>query len=448
MKILFIINNCSVEPLGIMYLSAGLKKEGHIVDVLKYRDQNHLNWNLKMYNPDVVGLSMTTGQHVGLLRIAKEVKECDNKIKVIIGGAHPTYFPEVSKNSYVDYVIRGEADYSFPKFINNLASEVIYTNKIINDKILPENLDDIEFPDRSVIYQYKDYYENGVRNVLTSRGCPFSCNYCYSSAYKRMYKGQKIVRYRSPENIIRECKQIMSSYPTNMFFFADDEFSMDINRLKEIKDLYVKNIKKPFHCQIRIDLLNEERISILKDMGCYSLTFAIESGNEELRKKVLNRNITNKQIIDGCKLLKKNKIRFRAESMIGIPTETWGNVKETINLNQKVNPNYAWVSLYQPYPYTALGDYSKNNGLFDGNIDIINEQFSEDTVLNMPEFDKRRLINLQRLFGIVVSFPVLNIILPLLLRVKNNVFYTKIRNNWKKYCYEKKIFKCRIREEI
>lgn len=430
-----------------MYLSAGLKKEGHVVDVLKYSRYNFLGWYLSIFKPDVVGLSMTTGQHVDLLRIAKEVKEHDSKIKVIIGGSHPTYFPEVSKNDYVDYAVRGEADFSFPKFINNLSSGVAPADKIIDDKTLPENLDDIEFPDRSVIYQYKDYYENGVRNILTSRGCPFACNYCYSSSYKRMYKGQKVVRYRSPENIVKECKQVMSSYPTNMFFFADDEFSMNMDRLKEIKDLYIKNIKLPFHCQIRIDLLNEKRIKILKDMGCYSLTFAIESGNEELRKKILNRNITNKQIIDGCKLLKKNKIKFRAENMIGIPTETWSNVKETINLNIKVNPDYAWVSLYQPYPFTVLGDYSKNNGLFDGNIDIINEQFSEDTVLKMSEFDKRRLINLQRLFGIVISFPVLKIILPLLLRIKNNTFYAKIRNNWKKYCY-KIIFKCRIREEV
>ncbi len=447
-RVLFIINKCSIEPLGIMYLSSGLKKFGHEVDLYKYADRQSLEQYLRWHSPDIVGLSMTTGQHVGLLRIASEVKNCNAGITVVVGGAHPTYFPEVANNPNIDYAIKGEADFSFPEFVNDFPNGISPGVKLIDNKTLPESLDDISFPDRSIVYKYQDYYNNGVRNILTSRGCPYNCSYCYNSSYKKMYKGQKIVRYRSPENIIRECKEVMQMYPTNMFFFADDEFSMNISRLKEIKDLYIKNIKLPFHCQIRIDLLNEERISILKEMGCYSLTFAIESGNEELRKSVLNRNITNGQIIEGCGLLKKNNIKFRAENMIGIPSETWGNVVETLDLNIAVKPDYAWVSLYQPYPFTVLGEYSKKHNLFDGNIDIINEQFSEDTVLNMPQRDKRRLINLQRLFGIIVSFPWLRAFLPIILNVRNNKIYTKIRDYWKKYCYEQKIFMCKIREEI
>ena len=430
-----------------MLLSSNLKRDGHIVDLYKYSSPGELFRLIMRDKPDIVGLSMTTGQHVGLLKIASLVKDFDKRIKVVVGGAHPTYFPEVSQNVNVDYAVRGEADYSFPEFVNNLSIGLYPSNKLVDNGILPDDLDSFPFPDRSIVYQYKDYYDNGVRNVLTSRGCCFNCHYCYNSSYKKMYKGQKLVRYRSPENIIRECKEVMQMYPTNMFFFADDEFSMNISRLKEIKDLYIKNIKLPFHCQIRIDLLNEERITILKEMGCYSLTFAIESGNEELRKKLLNRNITNKQITDGCKLLKKNKIKFRAENMIGLPMETWENVKETIDLNVLVKPDYAWVSLYQPYPFTVLGEYCKKNGLFDGNIDIINEQFSEDTVLKMSSFDKNRLINLQRLFGLVISFPILRDFLFIILRIRNNNVYTRIRDTWKRYCY-KKLFKCYIQGEI
>ena len=427
-----------------MYLSSALKKSGHVVEALKYKDSYSLNWNLQMNRPDFVCFSATTGQHVGLLNIAKEVKQINKNIITVMGGAHPTYFPEVSNNVNIDYAVRGEADISFPQFINDFSKGYIPDSKIIDNKTLPENLDAIEFPDRSIIYRYHEYYYNGVRNVLSSRGCPFNCLYCYNSSYKRMYKGQKIVRYRSPENIIRECQQVKSSYPTNMFFFADDEFSMNIERLKVIKDLYVKNIKLPFHCQIRIDLLNEERIKILKEMGCYSLTFAIESGNEELRKKVLNRNITNQQIMDGCKLLKKNKIKFRAENMIGIPTETWNNVKETIKLNQKVHGIYSWCSLYQPFPYTVLGEYCKKNNLFSGNIDIINEQFSEDTVLNMSEFNKRRLINLQRLFAIFAYFRIPIILISLLVTLPNNKLFYVIRDKFKLFQYVK-LFKTKIK---
>ena len=437
MKFLFIIRDCSIEPLGILYLSSGLKRNGHIVGLYKYKDFKDIISYLDMFKPDIVGLSMTTGQHIKLLEIASIVKNYDKNIKTIVGGAHPTYFPQISDNCDIDYIVRGEADFSLVKLVNDLSKGIFVCNKVIADFILPVDLDSIDFPDREIIYKYPEYYKNKVRNVLTSRGCPFSCSYCYSSAYKELYKGQRIVRYRSPVNIIKECEQIVKNYPVEMFFFADDEFSMDITRLREIRNLYVNRINLPFHCQIRIDLLNEKRISILKNMGCYSLTFAIESGNGRIRRTILNRNISNQQIIEGCKLLKQYKIKFRAENMIGLPYETFKEMVETVELNVKVKPDYAWVSIYQPYPNTVLGEFCKRVGLFNGSLDGVQEKFSEGTVLNMPLKDKNRLVNLQRLFALVVKFKFLIVILDCLLNLPFEKFYTFLREEWKRYSYKK-----------
>lgn len=439
-KILFIIYNCSIEPLGIMYLSSILKKDGHTVDLYKYKSEKQLYSYLDKFNPDVVAFSITTGQHVKLLEIARQVKMHNSKTKVIAGGPHTTYFPEVAKEEYIDYIIRGEADYAFPKLVNDLSSGKAKKKKDQSILSLPAELDDIPFPDRDMAYKYPEFGMNPVKNVMTSRGCPYNCSYCYNSVYRSLYRRQKIVRFRSPQNIIDECRELVKKYPAKMIFFADDEFSMNIERLKKIKDLYIKEIKLPFHCQIRIDFLDEERLKVLKEMGCYSLTFAIESGNEDIRKRILNRDITNKQIINGCRLLSKYGIKFRAENMIGLPNETFDNVLETLDLNIKVKPDYGWVSLYQPYPKTPLGEYCRINGLFDGNNDLIKTNFTEDTVLKMPEEYRNRLLNLQRLFGIIVAFPVLRNFLWILLKPKGKKFYTSLRQMWKKHCYWKRLF--------
>lgn len=439
-RILFIICGGSVEPLGIMYLSSILKEAGYCVDAYKFIDSKKLYLELRGFSPTIVGFSMTTGQHVRLLQVASLVKTFDKKIKTIAGGAHITYFPDTMHNRNIDYIVKGESDFSFKKLVDDLENNVELTSKDCSDLKLPIDLDLIPFPDRSIIYKYSEYGNNTVRNVMTSRGCPFNCSYCYNSVYREMYKGQKIVRYRSPRNIIDECVDIKNKYKTSMFFFADDEFSMNIKRLVEIKNLYVKEVGLPFHCQIRIDLLDEQKVKLLKEMGCYSLTFAIESGNEEIRKKMLNRDVSNKQILDGVKLLKQYKIRFRVENMIGIPDETFDNVLETLDLNIKVRPIYSWVSLYQPYPNTVLGDYCLEKGYFNCSIDLIKTAFTEDTVLYMDDDYKNKIINLQRLFSIIVAFPILRKCLSFLLWQKQLNFYTYMRNKWKMYCYWNRLF--------
>lgn len=436
-RILFIITELSVEPLGLMILSSELKLCGHSIDIHKFKNEQLLRAHLHIFNPDIIAISMTTGGHIKLLEVAREVRKINKNIKIVAGGSHVTYFPDVQKEDCLDYIIRGEADFAFPKLVQDLMYGTVIKKKDCSILALPVDLDTIPFPDRNLVYMFPEFRDNPVRNVMTSRGCPFNCSYCYAGVYRELYKGQNIVRYRSAQNVISECKELVSKYPTKMIFFADDEFSMDIKRLQEMKDLYLKEVNIPFHCQVRIDVLNEERIKILKEMGCYSITFAIECGNEEMRKRILNRNISTQRIIDGAKLLKKYGIKFRAENMIGLPDETFANVLETLNLNIKVKPTYAWVSLYQPFPNTKLGEYCKTQKLFDGNSDVIQAAFTEDTVLLMSEKDKRRIVNMQRLFSLVVAFPVLKYILNVLLNLNITSIYTKYRNIWKKYNYKK-----------
>ena len=429
MKILFLIESFIVEPLGIGYLSSVLKREGYVVDITR----PDVMWkDLSNLKPDIMAISTTTGQHIRYLMLAREIKRCHPEIKIVFGGAHPTYFPEIAEEDCVDFIIRGEGEISFLKLVKAIELGMEQEKPI---EPLIEDLDTIPFPDRELIYKYPENYNNPIKNVFTSRGCPFSCTYCYLSAFRELYKDQRVLRYRSIDNIMAECLELKEKYPTKFIFFADDEFAISNERLQEFSDKYKKEIRIPFHCQLRIDCLTEEKVKTLKEAGCYSITLAIESGNQVTRWVVLDKKITDKQIIKGVELLKKYDLRFRIENIIGLPGELIENALTTLKLNTRCGGTYNWVSLYQPYPKTKLGELCKTMNLFDGKTDGFKGNFFEDTVLAINK--KNEFINLQRLFAVFSFFKVPGWLVKLLISFPKNKIYDIIFKRFKKWRYEK-----------
>ncbi len=433
MKILFLSFPWVIDLLGMGYLSSILKKEGHTVDITR----PDVMWeDILNFKPDIMAISTTTGQHIRYLKLVREVKKHYPKIKIVFGGAHPTYFPEIAKEDCIDYIIRGEGEVSFPKLVKAIEMGQIEERRI---EPLIQDLDTIPFPDRELIYKYPENYNNPIKNVFTSRGCPFSCTYCYLSAFRELYKDQHILRYRSIDNIMAECLELKEKYPTKFIFFADDEFAVSGKRLEEFVDKYREEIKLPFHCQLRIDCLTEEKVKMLKEAGCYSITFAIESGNQVTRWVVLDKKITDKQIIKGVELLKKYDLRFRIENIIGLPGELIENALYTLKLNTRCGGTYNWVSLYQPYPKTKLGELCKTMDLFDGKTDGFKGDFFEDTVLAINKKDK--FINLQRLFAVFSFFKIPGWLVKLLISFPKNKGYDTIFKVFKKWKY-KKLYGC------
>jgi radical SAM superfamily enzyme YgiQ (UPF0313 family) len=398
MRILFITDPFQVESLGIAYLASVLKKKGHDVDLIK---TDVLNFeDIKKFYPHIIAFSVTTGKHRHYLEIARNIKSVLPVLSVF-GGAHPTYFPEFVNERGVDVIVRGEAEKSFVEFLDDWQLRRKF-KRIVNFRTLEENIDRIPFPDREFLYKYPENRNNPIKNVITSRGCHFNCHYCYNSLYRSFYQSQNWVRYRSPENVIEECLGL-KKYPTRFIFFQDDEFLTNPNFF-ELLSLYKEKVKIPFHCQIRIELLTEEKASALKEAGCSGVTFAVECGNYYLRKNLLNRPMTDEQILKGVELLKKYKLKIRTENMLGLPGESLSQMLETLDLNIKIKPLIAWASIFQPYPRLPLSNYAYKNEFWDGRDDF-KENFFENTVLNFTA--KKQLRNLQRYFALIVNYPFL-----------------------------------------
>lgn len=438
MNILFIIEPYIIDPLGVAYLSAALKKDGHKVKLMRTVDIHTSFKDVLKYRPDVLAYSVYTGRQMFYLKLNKQIRDIlklHGQVPIsAFGGPHPTFFSDIVEDPFVDVVCQGEFDLLISDVFSRLRNSEVLPS-IIKPDANPQNLDLLPFPDRGLIYQFPDNRDNPIKNIMTSRGCPFACPYCYNSVINAMFKG-KSVRYRSVDSIIEETESLVKDYPqTKYIFFVDDEFIGNASRLAEFSEQWIKKVSLPFHAQLRIDFLTKEKLFLLKAAGCTSITFAIETGNENKRYSLLKRKISNETIINAAQMLHKHGVLFRTENMLALPNETVAEALETLDLNIKCKPTMGWSSLFQPYPKTALGDVAIKQGLFDENLEDIPSTFFEKTVLKIPEYQKRRFENLQRLFGFLCTFSFLRFSVRLLILMPRNALYDFIYSWHKKWRY-------------
>lgn len=442
MKICFVIKPYIIDPLGIAYLSSYLKYAGHKVEL--FLADETLKESVLNYDPDIVGYSVTTGDHVYYRNLNLEIRSwLSHKILSVFGGAHPTFYPEFSLEPGVDVCVRGEgfeAMVDIADSISNGKLDASIPNIVINAQANPLrpllNKDTLLEPDRELIYQFPKNYHNPIKNIMCSFGCIFSCSYCYNAQLKKMYGGMKVQR-RSVDSVIAEVKTLQK-YPLELIFFQDDIFPM--YNAQWLAEFCVKyNMGIPFHIQTRVEFISDAAIKKLKTIGLHGVTFAIEAGNEEIRKNILKRSMTNEQILDAAEILHKYDVRFRTENMIGYPYETWDTVKETLELNIKCNPEIAWASLYQPYPGTELGDLCIKNELFTGNFNKLDSTFFKSYQLDVP--DKKKFIRIQKLFSLIVAYPFLMKFIDLISVLPFDYLYYKLYKAFKNYLYSHKLYR-------
>lgn len=432
-------------PLGILYLSAAIKKAGHEVFICEPNREDVFK-KVSSIKPMIIGYSLRTGFHRHYLDLNKRLKERFDFFS-IFGGPHATFFPEMIQEEGVDAVALGECEGAAVDLIRNLENNnpYIQTNNfwfktkegIFKNSLRPleQNLDNLNFPDRILLDDYQEVRFSRIHNFIASRGCPFDCSYCFNHKLKELYAGQQYVRRRSVDNLLAEIKVIKQRYNLERIHFEDDSFNLNKPWLREFTSKY---FKIPFKCNLRTDLVDEETVSLLKEANCISVTFAIESGNDRIRNEILNRNTSREQIIDCARLLKKYKIKFITENILANPTSVLSDDIETLDLNITCQPDYPTVSFLQPYPSTKVFNISVSHNQFKaGNIDNLNS-FFESLPLNIPQKIERN--NLQKIFALVVAFPFLRKHINFLIsRRILTPFYSFLYNLWRPYCLAFKI---------
>lgn len=343
-----------IMPLSVLALAAYLREHGMDVEVLDTRLNDYEDVDFSRYL--LVGLSVTFGERVRVAyEISKYIKKKLPQMIIVWGGQLPSFSPEVVCGSgLVDIVVRNEGEETLLKLAKCLS-----TGKSL-DKVrgvtLKKNGKIISNPDRPFldmnalplpaydlidVKQYTEQKDGSNRiSMETSRGCPHNCTYCFSP---QMYKCTW--RAKNAGNVVKEIKQLISRFSVNNFFFWDSNFFVDKKRVLGIcKNIRKSGIKIRWSAYARADYISkytDNEMLLMKQGGLCFLSLGAESGSQHILDS-LNKNLKVDDIKIAVSKCAKHGIGCSFSFMVGMPNETFDDIKQTIRFCdelEKINPS-------------------------------------------------------------------------------------------------------------
>jgi anaerobic magnesium-protoporphyrin IX monomethyl ester cyclase len=459
MRVLFVTQQIDYEPQGIMHLSSALKAAGHQVElaVAAHHDPAAV---AREFQPDVAAYSVITGSQRYYLQVNRQLKAAVPDLFSVFGGPHPTFFPEMVGEEGVDGICRGEGEEALvdlvaaledggPTAVLELDNWSFRRNgQRIYNPVRPyaEDLDSLPFPDRALVYERDPIVARSkIKHFLTGRGCPYNCTYCFNHALSELYRGKgKRFRQRSVGNVIEEIRWVRDHYPLEFVVFVDDTFVLSNEWLAEFAQEYPRAIGLPFFCNTRANLVTEEQVRLLDEAGCHSVSMGIETGNDRIRNELLKRRMSRAQILEAARLLREGGLHFTTTNMIGLPTSTLEHDLQTLELNVQARPSYAHVFIFQPYPRTELGEFTREHGWMVGTFDDIGEVAWDHSVLKFDDAHKRGLAVLQRFFAIGVEWPWTVALIKRLMSVPDNPIFFLLNKLWKGWAIKNRVHPVRL----
>jgi len=428
MKIAFIysLEDCQsiLKPLqswsdiqfGISYISSILKTNGHQTQLivlgsnnLWQKSVNLLRTYIETFSPHIICASAVASQYSFIKKMASLIKREWPDKYLIIGGVHATLNPsEVIKDSF-DAVCIGEGEYPMIELCRQIEAGIVphgipnlwlksYDGEVERNPTRPfmQDLDTLPFPDRAIWAPWMKEQPGAELAVLLGRGCPFGCTYCCNHVLKKIATG-KYVRFRSPENIIKEIELLHELHPeqTKIYFEVESIALSKVWLFELCKQLECFNAKIgkriSYGCNFRISPESkDERIFFaLQKANFHKINIGLESGSERVRRVVLKRNYSNMDFLDVTNMARKFGLSVFVFNIIGLPGETYDEYLQTVRLNRQCQPDMHYTGIFFPYPGTELYDICVRNGLMERAIDFRLER--RHPVIDSPNFTKRQV---------------------------------------------------------
>jgi anaerobic magnesium-protoporphyrin IX monomethyl ester cyclase len=368
---IYYILRLKTPPLGLAYVAAVLKQANHQVKIIDLNVESVDYQTLPYSDFDLVGISVDTTRYPIALKIAEAVKR--QKRMVVAGGQHVTFFDsETLSTGLFDFVVRGEGEYTMLDLVQHIEEgdsfqevegiSYLSDGELIRTPSRPliEDLDSLPFPARDLLpLQNYTVTLKGrfMTPALTSRGCPFNCDFCSAS----QFFGRKW-RTRSIENVMEELKLLYKNYGYRAVAFFDDHFTLNSNRMVEFCENILKNNWDLYWWAFsRVDSVvkNEELVELMAKAGLKQVFIGFESGSQEVLDSY-GKNLDAHDSFKAMEILKRYKISVWASFVIGALNETKKMIKQTIKFANRLNPHYIQFGILTPYPGTVLYEKVKN----------------------------------------------------------------------------------------
>ena len=396
-------------PVPLIYLAAVLRDAGYNPTILdlsilptevgKSPDEislGILEQYIQKHTPALIGFNCFVSQHFPFISIAAQyIRNIAPEIHITVGGSHPTLFAEDILNNCpeIDSIVLGEGEEQIvalakaieKRKMSDLVSVQAITYRVdgrvvSNPRI--SYISDLDALPKSAwdLIKLEDYYSDhtGWHNpknmniqlsipILTSRSCPFNCNFC--ACHKTM---GRTFRMRSPEKIVDEIEHLNKEYGMNYFGFIDDNVNLDKQHIIGICDQIIQrklDIQFEPTCGLYLGQVDEDVAYSLGKAGCVFARLPVEHGNDYIRNTVIGKYLPREQIFRAKRLLKENGMRVSTMSIMGFPEDTSATLQDTYDLLMELNADLNYVFNLIPFPGTRLFEQARSEGLLLGHFD-------------------------------------------------------------------------------
>jgi anaerobic magnesium-protoporphyrin IX monomethyl ester cyclase len=400
-------------PVPLIHLAAVLRGAGYIPTILdlsttplemdKSPDESSLSiieWHIQKFNPAMIGFNCFVSQHLPfIIKAAHHIRNIAPDIHITVGGAHPSLFAEeiLSHCPDINSVILGEGEEQIVALAKAIEKQKMSEIESIQAIAFRVKGKVVSTPRRNFItdldslpeaawdlIRLEDYLSDhtGWHNpknmdiqlsipILTSRSCPFKCNFC--ACYRTM---GRTFRMRSPVKVVDEIEHLNKEYGMNYFGFIDDNVNLNKDHVIDICNQIIKrklNIQFEPTCGLYLGRVDEDIAYALGKAGCVFARLPIEHGNDYMRNTVIGKNLTREQIFRAKKLLKDNGMRVSTMSIMGFPEDTTQTLQDTYDLLIELKADLNYIFNLIPFPGTKVFEQAKEEGL-------LLSTFSEDQI--------------------------------------------------------------------
>jgi anaerobic magnesium-protoporphyrin IX monomethyl ester cyclase len=368
-------------PLGVCYVAAACEEAGADVTILDYIVRKYspekLASEMDAFRPDVIGANSVTMNFKGAAAIMQDAKRHNPDVVTMMGGPHVSFDAASTLNKYpgIDLIVIGEGEETLKELlpvIHNRSKwehvagiafrkdgEVVFTGR----RELIHDLDTLPKPARHLLPMNRYQALGFPVSIITSRGCPNQCIFCLG----RRMVGYK-VRYRSPKLVVDEVEEILS-YGFTRINIADDLFTSNKDRVRIFCDeIKKRGIKFTWTAFSRVNTVDEEVLAMMKETGCDTVSFGIETGNTDMLKRI-RKGITLDQARKAVEACRKTGVTPHASFVIGLPGETHESINDTKTFAESLGIDYGY-HLLAPFPGTTIWEETEK---FD--VEILTDDF-------------------------------------------------------------------------
>lgn len=387
--------------LGLAYIAASLRDQGHVVKIIDYevnnRSLSRVASDIEAFDPHVVGMTAYITNMKRCAAVARIAKSVNPNISVVLGGPQVSIFPEEGFQSPdVDMIVLSEGEIVIRNVMNALEDEenlkgvrgIWFRTKrgeiARNEREgIVTDLDIFPLPALN-LYEMDKYYPpvhirgSKVAHLVTSRGCPFRCTFCAT----KLTFGRSF-RFHSTERVLREL-ELLIQQGYDSFQFYDDILTINKKRVEDLcQGIIERDWKISWTCFTRTNCVSHQLLELMKRAGCYLITYGCESGDDELLK-LIKKDLTVQENLEGIRMTKEHGILTSSTFMLGLPTETREQSLKTIQFAINSGLDYAGFPITEPYPGTELWVDAEKYGYFDDSGRYRNNLLSENSAVWVP----------------------------------------------------------------